>query len=112
MIIHINLQVNMPTIMFVERHEDEGRMCIGFQLNKENFYRVPKGKVRIARFEDMFWPKKNRGYYGDIYMKQFVRKWKKITKENIQRRKDRLVAKDLLKNKMCFDTLNHVIEFL
>ena len=51
----------MTTIMFVETPENEGRMVVGFQLNKENFYRVPKGRIRIARFESMFWPNNNFG---------------------------------------------------
>jgi len=102
----------MMTLMFVEKPEDEGRMVIGFQLNKENFYRVPKGKIRVARYDNMFWPDNNMGYYGDIYMKQFVRKWKKITKENIQRGKDRALAQHILSSKICYDINNKIIEYI
>jgi len=103
----------MFTILFVEKPEDKEKLVIGFQLNKENFYRVPTGKIRIARFENIFWIEKNMGYYGDTYMKQFIRKWKKITKENIQRRKDIANAKNLLKNmSFCFYIHNKIIEYL
>jgi hypothetical protein len=103
----------MNTILFVEKPEDKEKMVIGFQLNKENFYRVPRGKIRIARFESLFWIEKNMGYYGDTYMKQFIRKWKKITKENIQRRKDIANAKNLLKIRpFCFYIHNKIIEYL
>jgi len=54
------------------------------------------------------------GYYGDTYMKQFIRKWKNKTKENIiQRRKDLINANKLLENnKICFDIFNEIIEYL
>ena len=64
--------------MFVERPEDVGRMAVGFQLDKENYYYSPSGIIRIARFPSSFCPMYNQGYYGDIYIKQFIRKWKKI----------------------------------
>lgn len=103
----------MNTIMFVEKPEDKEKMVIGFQLNKENFYRVPRGKIRIARFESLFWIEKNFGYYGDIYMKQFIKICKKKTKENIQRRKDIVNANKLLENnKICFDIFNEIIKYL
>jgi hypothetical protein len=98
--------------MFVERPENKGKMIVDFQLNSSNFYRVPEGRIRIARFEGNFWPHHNIGYYGDIYMKQFIRKWKKITKENIQRNHDKQVAKYLLENKICFDVYNKIIEYI
>jgi len=107
-----NTITTMKTIMFVETSDNEGRMVVGFQLNKENFYRVPKGKIRIARFEYMFCPDNNFGYYGDIYMKKFIRKWKKIAKEETQRIKDRLIAKNVLEHLFCYDIYNEIIEFI
>jgi len=98
--------------MFVETSDIEGRLVVGFQLNKENFYRVPKGKIRIARFESMFYPDNNLGYYGDIYMKKFIRKWKKIAKEETQRKKDKINAKIVFKNTICYDMYNQIVEFL
>jgi hypothetical protein len=108
----MNNIANMITVMFVELPEDEGRMVIGFQLNKENFYRVPKGKIRVARYDNMFWPHNNMGYYGDIYVKQFIKKWKKITRENIQRKNEKRFAVNLLKYKICQDMCNQIIEFI
>ena len=99
--------------MFVERPENKGSFSVDYQLHKYNFYRVPEGLIRIARFESCFWPDNNMGYYGDIYMKQFIRKWKKTTKKNMQRRKDiENVNKLLENNKICFDIFNEIIEYL
>jgi hypothetical protein len=66
----------MRTSVFVEKPEDSGKMIVGFQLSRNNYYYSPKGIIRIARFKTGFSPKKNLGYYGDIYMKNFVKKWK------------------------------------
>jgi ribose 5-phosphate isomerase RpiB len=52
------------------------------------------------------------GYYGDIYMKQFIRKWKQKTYENIQRRKDRINAIEVMEKKRLIDVDNIVLEFL
>jgi len=102
----------MKTIMFVERPENRTSFCVDYQLYKHNFYRVPEGLIRIARFESCFCPDKNVGYYGDIYMRQFIRKWKKITKENIQRRNDKLMAKEILEKKMSFDMYTKIVEYI
>ena len=102
----------MKTVMFVERPEKRDSFCIDYQLYKYNFYRVPEGLIRIARFEISFCPYKNMGYYGDIYMRQFIRKWKKITKENIQRRNDKLMAKERLEKKMSFDMYTKIVEYI
>ena len=47
-------------------------------------------------------------------MKQFIRKWKNKTKENIQRIKDLVNANNLLKMKevVCFYIENKIIEYL
>ena len=103
----------MKTILFVERHVNKNSFRVDYQLNKHNFYRIPDGVIRIARFDSCFMPDNNIGYYGDIYMKQFIRKWKNKTKENIQRRKDLENATILFEIKeLCFDVKNIIIEFL
>lgn len=104
----------MKTLMFIERPENKGTFRVYYQLHDYNFYRVPEGLIRIARFESCFWPDNNMGYYGDTYMKQFIRKWKNKTKENIQRRKDVVNANKLLKMKevVCFYIENKIIEYL
>ena len=102
----------MRTVMFVERPENKGRMVIDFHLTQYNYHYAPEGLIRIARYPNIFWVEINEGYYGDIYMKHFIRKWKKTTYENIQRRKDRTNAK-LLMNRLEFvDVDNIVLEFL
>jgi hypothetical protein len=102
----------MITIVFIERPENAGRMIVDYQLHINNYYYRPKGILRIARFENLFWPEKNYGYYGDIYMKQFIRKWKKKTYENIQRRKELLIAEEILYEKTCIDIYQKIIEYL
>jgi len=102
----------MQTTIFIERPDDKGRMVIGYQLQRENYLRSPAGIIRIARYPGIFWIEKNYGYYGDIYMKQFIRKWKQKTYENKQRRADHVNAR-LVMNRLGFiDTDKVVLEFL
>ena len=98
--------------MFVERPENKGRFCIDYHLNKYNLYHVPEGLIRIARFENIFWPDNNMGYYGDIYMKQFIKICKKKTKENIQRRKDIVNANNLLEMTQIYYIKHNIVEYL
>ena len=102
----------MKTIMFIEREEYVGKMVVDNRIHRDNYYYAPIGIIRIARFENSFWPEKNHGYYGDIYMKQFIKKWKKKTYENIQRRKEILTANKILSKNLCIDMLNKIIEYL
>lgn len=102
----------MRTLLFVERPENKGRMIVDFQLCDGNYHYSPEGIIRIARFSSLFSPSKNRGYYGDIYMKQFIRKWKLKTYENIQRRHDKEIAKNVLENKVIYDIYNYIIDYL
>jgi hypothetical protein len=101
----------MKTIMFVERPENKGKMIVDFQLCKYNYYYAPNGVIRIARFENSFHPPNNRGYYGDIYMKRFIRKWKKITLENIQRKKEISMTTHIIGKKYFDDVVFSIIEF-
>ena len=102
----------MRTIMFVERPENKGRMIVDFQLNRNNYHYSPAGIIRIARYPGAFWIEKNYGYYGDIYMKQFIRKWKQKTYENKQRRVDRLISELVMKRLGFIDINKVVLEFL
>jgi hypothetical protein len=98
--------------MFIETDDIKGKMCVGFHLSNLNYHYAPSGTIRIARFENLFWPEINHGYYGDIYMKNFIRKWRTKTYENIQRRKDRKIANIVLVDKVCSDVNNIIIDFL
>jgi len=104
--------MKMNTIMFVETDDIKGKMRVGFHLRNFNYHYAPTGIIRIARFEQSFCPEKNYGYYGDIYMKRFIRKWKTKTYENIQKRKDGQNASEGLVDKDCHDTNNIIIDFL
>ena len=52
------------------------------------------------------------GYYGDIYMKQFIKICKKKTKENIQRRKDIVNANNLLEMTQIYYIKHNIVEYL
>jgi len=60
-----------------------------FQLGPHNWFYAPIGRIHIARFENSFNPSQGRGYYGDIYFRMFIRKWKKYvkTKKDVAARK-------------------------
>ena len=102
----------MRTIMFVERPENKGKTIVDFQLCDRNYYYAPEGIIRIARFDSSFNPSENRGYYGDIYMKRFIRKWKHKTLENIQRNRDISMVRILLNGKTCYDMKSHIASFI
>ena len=102
----------MRTMMFVERPQDKGRNVIGYQLSRDNYNLSPNGTIRIARYPGVFWIEKNHGYYGDIYMKQFIKKWKRKTYENIQRRVDRENAIEIMDQLGVVDFDKIVLEFL
>uniref|UniRef100_A0A6C0EQM7 Uncharacterized protein n=1 Tax=viral metagenome TaxID=1070528 RepID=A0A6C0EQM7_9ZZZZ len=76
----------------IERYENAGKMICDYQLCSNNLLIAPKGVIRIARFETAFHPMNNRGYYGDIYMKKFIRKWRTWTSEIKQKRKERFIG--------------------
>jgi len=104
------MNTNCNTILFVETPTMKGKMTVGFQLNKTNYWYSPNGIIRIARFTQSFSP--YYGYYGDIYMKRFIKLWKKKTYENIQRKKDKSIAMELLPNVFCYDIYNNIINYL
>jgi len=53
----------------------------GYQLCSSNISYSPRGRIRVARFETAFDPLHGFGYYGDIYLRLFVRKWKRYVVE-------------------------------
>ena len=102
----------MNTILFVEREENKHRMVVDFQLGKQNYFYAPKGLIRVARFENNFNPKQNHGYYGDIYLRKFIRIWKTKTFINIQRKKDINNANSILHKKFIPDIVYLICQFL
>ena len=99
----------MKTIMFIEEEKDKERMVIGYHLNRNTYRYAPLGTIRIARFTNTFWPQKNKGYYGDIYMKSIVKRWKNNKKE-----KEKLMLGLVLsrKEKFSCDIYNIILEFI
>ena len=99
------------TLMFVEEKQDIGKYICGYQLNKYNYILSPTGIIRIARYKNNFNIKNqnSESYYSDIYLKSFIRKWKKIyinnKRRNIEKRlvqlvlnKNKKIPNDIIKN--------------
>ena len=104
------------TLMFVEEKQDIGKNICGYQLNKDNYILSPTGIIRIARYKNNFNIKNqnSESYYSDIYLKLFIRKWKKIfitnKKRNIEKKLTQLV---LNKNKKIpFDIITNICNML
>jgi hypothetical protein len=101
----------MITILFVQE-QPYTNFDVGFRLSSINWKNAPEGIIRVARFRTAFDIENKLGYYGDIYLKMFIKKWKKITYDNIQRKKDRMNCKIILNNNFNDDILSVVIGFL
>ena len=71
---------------------DAAGPCNGFQLSSRNSYRVPQGRIRIARYTSSFSPQDGRGYYGDTYFRQFIRKWKHYTLTKARRLREKQMS--------------------
>jgi hypothetical protein len=89
-------------------------MIVDYAFNSANHHYSPNGIIRIVRFQRCFWLKINEGYYGDIYMKQFIRIWKRKTYENIQRKYDKLNTKNVLEEQkmICSYIQDYIIKYL
>ena len=99
----------MNTVWIVDA---EGKQN-GYQLSSRNIKWVPKGRIRIARFWTSFWPERGMGYYGDTYVREFIRRWK----YKVVTRRKRLLEKWhvvlLEKNTpLTMDALSEVASFL
>ena len=79
----------MYTLLFVAAVDPRYN---GFQLSHDNFYRVPEGRIHIARYSASFDPADGRGYYGDIYFRRFIRRWKQVTMDKKRRLMERKMS--------------------
>ena len=107
-----NENIIFKTILFIELEEDKGKMIVGFRFTKNTINRAPKGILRIARFGNCFAPMYNYGYYGDIYFKHFIRKWKNITFFNKNRKEVIDILKIVLNNFLNKDVINYLIDYI
>jgi hypothetical protein len=100
----------MRTILFV----DTGRpFTCGFHLVRHNWLRAPSGRIRIARFENSFSPCDGRGYYGDIYLRRFIRIWKNNTVTKRRRMEKKMIVLCVSKKRVLNeDVLRYIVEFL
>jgi hypothetical protein len=98
------------TLVFVE-NGDKPFTC-GFQLTRHSISRAPEGRVRVARFATYFSPLDGHGYYGDVYLRRFVRKWRKQTARTKQQARERSMARIFLSCKTDEDALSEIVSFL
>lgn len=102
----------MPNTLILLYNKDEIIEGIaGCRIGPHNYFMFPKKRLRIIHFDNIFDPYNNRGYYIDIHIKKLLRKWKNKRLENIQRRKDRSVAKELY-YKLDSNLVNYIIDFI
>jgi hypothetical protein len=104
------------TLMFVEKSQDICKFITGFQLNRNNYLYSPKGIIRITRYKNSFNIKNqnSESYYGDIYLKLFIKKWKKVYISNKKRNIEKKLAQLVLnKNKKIpFDIITNISNML
>lgn len=100
----------MNTVVFI----DDGKpFTCGFRLHSNNWFYAPRGRIRLARFNSSFSPNKGYGYYGDIYLRRFIRIWK--NKIVLKRRKleKKMALLCISKNKNAnSDIVKHIMDFL
>jgi hypothetical protein len=102
----------MHSLLFVA--VDGEPFSCGFRVNKTNWCQAPPGKLHIARFETCFHPMEGHGYFGDSYLRQFIRKWK----YKVIMKKKRIVEKIMTilciskKQILNNDVLREITEFL
>ena len=104
------------TLMFIEEKQDIGKYICGFQLNKSNYEYAPNGIIRIARYKNSFNinNKYSQSYYGDIYLRLFIRKWKKIYITNKRRNIEKKLIQLILhrNKKIHYDIIENISNFL
>ena len=83
-------------------------MC-GFQLKSSNWNYAPRGRIRYVRYESCFSPQNGYGYYADIYLREFIRAWKRKT---FKRRNIRLALLCGLRQNWVHDITYHICLFL
>jgi hypothetical protein len=99
------------TLILLHNQDEIIEGIAGCRVGSHNYFRFPKKRLTIIHFDYIFDPYNNRGYYIDIYIKRLIKKWKNKRLENIQRRKDRSVAKELY-YKLDFYLVNYIINFI
>ena len=101
----------MQSILFIE--VDGKPFSCGFRFNKTNWHKAPTGRLHIARFEACFHPMEGHGYFGDSYLRQFIRKWRHkviVKRRHIERTMTILcISKNRTLNN---DVLRKITEFI
>ncbi len=99
----------MRTILFIKPFPTKPNE-IHFQLSRGNLHKAPPGKIYIARFDTSFWIEKGMGYYGNVYMNEFIRKCKH--KLYLKHRKMDIKNMYVMKNVLNLDTRKYITEFI
>jgi hypothetical protein len=99
----------MRTILFIKPYSPTSNL-VHYQLTRGNLHKAPPGKIYIARFDTSFWIEKGMGYYGNVYMNDFVRRCKH--KLYLKRRKINIKNMYVMKNVLNLDILKYITEFI
>ena len=99
------------TVILLHNEDEIIEGIAGFRIGHHNFSKFPKERITIIRFDNIFDPYNNKGYYIDIYIKRLIRKWKNKRLENIQRKKDILSSQELY-YKLDSNLVNYIINFI
>jgi hypothetical protein len=100
----------MQTLVFVDNGKND--FSCGFQLSRANVPYAPKGRVRVARFTTYFHPLEGQGYYGDTYLRQLLRAWRRKHLDTKQRRVEKETAWAVLSKRTITDVVRMVQTFL
>lgn len=102
----------MTKILFILHNKDEIiKGVAGTRVGHHNYFMFPQKRLVIISFEHIFDPYNNRGFYIDIFLRNLIRRWKIKRLENIQRKKDKLVAKELYYKLNSYLT-NYILDFI
>lgn len=99
------------TLIVLHNKDEIIKGIAGFRLGSHNYFMFPQKRLLIIRFDNIFNPYNNQGYYIDIFLRNLIRKWKIKRLENIQRKKDKLVAKELYYKLNSYLT-NYILDFI
>ena len=99
------------SILFID---NGGPFTCGFRLNSKNWFYAPHGRIRLARFDSLFSPKYGHGYYGDIYLRKFIRIWKNKVIISKRRKIEKKMAILCTSKKQIlnYDVIRHIVGFL
>lgn len=87
---------------------DKTKYKVGFQLNKNNFWRVPSGEIKIISYVTSFNIDYGRGYAIDYLLRIGIKRWKKKHIEKNRYKMLIILLKSMIYNKLPFDVIKTI----